>query len=443
MVSKKKQKKQLVNKFIQIFLSTFALLMAVVGIGTVIYVVVMGNSIGGMLDLSKYNLTEYGAANAADPDGEDIFGDKKLTTFAVFGVDEDSYRTDVTMVVFFHHESGKVDIVSVPRDTKVKIPDDMYSKIKERRSDVNQVVKINGIPAYVTEDRNEASVEVLESNLGIPIDYYVNVKLDVFRYIVDTIGEIKIDIPVDMKYSDPLQDLNINLKKGEQYINGAQAEQLVRFRSGYASGDVGRVEMQQVFMKAFVEQLLNTKNRLNMVNVVGAVLVKVDTNFENAVDYLIFLDRIKPENFVMHMLPRDPSDKGGSYYIYDYDATKELLDKIINEPFLASDNIEEAVIEVSPEEIIDIKSLTISVQNGTNIKGLAGKTSNKLKEQGYDPIEAIDYEEKPVEKTKIYVPIPEAYEELKAQFKDSEMVIQPELMDQTHQIIIVLGNTEE
>ena len=443
MVSKKKQKKQLVNKFIQIFLSTFALLMAVVGIGTVIYVVVMGNSIGGMLDLSKYNLTEYGAANAADPDGEDIFGDKKLTTFAVFGVDEDSYRTDVTMVVFFHHESGKVDIVSVPRDTKVKIPDDMYSKIKERRSDVNQVVKINGIPAYVTEDRNEASVKVLESNLGIPIDYYVNVKLDVFRYIVDTIGEIKIDIPVDMKYSDPLQDLNINLKKGEQYINGAQAEQLVRFRSGYASGDVGRVEMQQVFMKAFVEQLLNTKNRLNMVNVVGAVLVKVDTNFENAVDYLIFLDRIKPENFVMHMLPRDPDDKGGSYYIYDYDATKELLDKIINEPFLASESIEEAVIEVSPEEIVDIKSLTISVQNGTNIKGLAGKTRDKLKEQGYNPIEAIDYEKKPVEKTKIYVPIPEAYEELKAQFKDSEMVIQPELMDQTHQIIIVLGNTEE
>lgn len=464
----RKQKKRLINKFIQVFLTTFALLMIVIGIGTVIYVVVSQQNISKPTESSNYQLAEHLVKQAVD--GEDFdnpLDDKKLTTFAVFGVDKDNYRTDVNMIVFFNHETAKIDILSVPRDTQVKIPDEIYAKIQSRRSDVNQIVKINEVPAYVIEDRNETSVAVLENSLGIDIDYYVNMNLDVFRFIVDEIGLITVDIPMDMEYSDPDQDLFINLKAGEQQLNGAQAEQLIRFRSGYGTGDIGRIGMQHEFMMAFADQLLSTRNRLNMVNILTGIMVRVDTDFMNAVDYLIYLDQINPESFEMHMLPGKADNSKRSYYIYDYDLTKALLNEIVNEPYTVAaaegdsaagtegdtttdssegNTSQDPVVDVEPETIIDVKNLTISVQNGTNVGGYAGGVMDQLNDAGYDVLEAINYpgkaEEGIVSVTRLIVPAEEAFEELKTFFDDPEMELKPAMMDEEVQIIVVLGESD-
>lgn len=427
-MASKKYKKRLVNKFIQVFLTTFALLMIVIGIGTIIYVVVSQQNISRPIGSDNFSETEYPTDTVID--GEIVknpLGEKKMTTFAVFGVDKDQYRTDVNMIVFFNHETAEVDILSIPRDTQVKIPDEIYEKIQSRRSDVNQIVKINEVPAYVVDDRNETSVAVLEKSLGVDIDYYVNMNLDVFKFIVDEIGEITVDIPFDMEYSDPYQDLYINLPAGEQKLNGAQAEQLIRFRSGYGTGDIGRIEMQHNFMNAFTKQLLTTKNRLNMVNILAGIMVRVDTDFNNAVDYLIYLDQMTSESFDMHMLPGRADESARSYYIYDYNATKLMLNDIVNEPYVdGGENVEggeeaqvqetDPVLDVTPEEIIDVKSLAISVQNGTRVGGYAGSTMTDLKDAGYNAVEAIDYEEKPVDDTRIIVPAEEVFEELKTFF---------------------------
>lgn len=447
-MASKKYQKRLLNKFIQVFLTTFALLMIVIGIGTIMYVVVSQKNISNQADTSDFSSTLYPKDEVIDGKVvESAFGEKKMTTFAVFGVDEDLYRTDVNMIVFFNHETAKVDILSVPRDTQVKIPDEIYETIQSRRSDVSQIVKINEVPAYVIEDRNETSVAVLEKSLGVDIDYYINMNLDVFKFIVDEIGNITVDVPMDMVYNDPVQDLYINLKAGEQEINGAQAEQLIRYRAGYGTGDIGRIEMQHEFMKAFAKQLLTDKNRLNMVNILGGILVKVDTNFMNAVDYLIYLTEITPDSFEMHMLPGHADDSVRSYFIYDYEATKVILNDIINEPYAETINVEtgepqvveELPVDVEPEVIIDVKSLSISVQNGTNSGGFAGGTKDKIVKAGYNAVEAIDYGEKPVNTTRILVPAEEVFEELKVFFDEPEMVLAPAMMDAEIQVIIILG----
>lgn len=449
MVDRKNQKRML-GKFVQVFLTTFALLMIVIAIGTVVYVVVAQKKINTPLGTPNFSDTVYGDDTVVDGEiVESALNDKKITTFAVFGVDKDNYRTDVNMLVFFNHETAEVDIISIPRDTRVKIPDELYAEIAARRSDVSQIVKINEVPAYIIDDRNEASVAVLEKSLGVDIDYYVKMDLDVFKKIVDTIGEITVTIPFDMEYSDPNQDLYISLKAGEQQINGAQAEQLVRFRSGYGNGDIGRIEMQHNFMKAFVKQLLTTKNRLNMLNIVGDVLLRVETNFEEAVDYLVFLDDIDPEKFEMHMLPGNADDSSRSYYIYDYDATKLLMNDIVNDPYLLAENEGEVlaedlepVLDIQPEVIVDVDSMTMQVLNGTNISKIAGIATTMLEDEGYTLLLADNYEGDSVDRTMIMVPYEEAYEALKGYFLNPEMVLKESMVDEEAQIVIVLGTDD-
>lgn len=449
----RKTQKRMLSKFIQVFLTTFALLMIVIAIGTVIFVVVSERSISTPRRDSEFKgNTEYPSDTVVDGEIVDNpFNDKKITTFAVFGVDKENYRTDVNMLVIFNHETADIDIISIPRDTRVMIPDDIFEQIQSRRNDVSQIVKINEVPAYVVEGRNEASVAVLEKSLGIDIDYYINLKLDVFRYIVDTIGEINFEVPFDMTYQDPAQDLFINLKAGQQQLNGAQAEQLIRFRAGYSDGDLGRIEMQHEFMKAFINELLTLKNRLNMLNIVGGILLRVETNFEEAVEYLIYLDEIDPDNFRMHTLPGHSEESSRSYFIYDYDATKDLLNDIVNDPYILeqeqaaeSENaIEpEPVVDIEPEEIKDVSSLTMQVLNSTDIKGVAGAATGLLESNGYRMIEADNYGEDTLSMTRITVPYVEAYDELSQYFVETEMILRESIINEEPQVIIVLGQKD-
>lgn len=460
-MANKRNQRRMLSKFIQVFLTTFALLMIVVAMGTVFYVTVSQRNINTpAANPNFFGNTAYEEEQVID--GVTMTGplkEKKMTTFAVFGVDAGrgdgtrGYRTDVTMLVFFNHETAAIDVLSVPRDTMVKIPDELYEPIKARRSDVNQVMKINEVPAYILDDRNKASVAVLEKSLGVDVDYYVNMDLDFFKKLVDMIGGVEFNVPRDMVYQDPEQDLYINLSAGQQTLYGSHAEQLVRYRKGYSNGDVGRIEMQHQFMTAFVQKLLNTKNRLNMVNIVGEAIKYVQTDFDQAVAYLTFLDDIKPDKVTMHTLPRSAEDTGGAYYIYDYDATKLLLNQIINDPYRAevaqeegeevpAEEVTEPVVDVEPEEIINVKAYTVQVLNGTNISGIAGKTTTMLKEQGYKTLDADNHSEKGFEETRIMVPHEEIYEALKEHFTKPVMVLNETLLEEEAQVLVVLGTVD-
>lgn len=418
-----------------------------IAIGTGGYILLAKGNIALPTNSSNYSNSQNLVGGKDGEAVDKLLTDKKLTTFAIFGVDRDGYRTDVTMLAFFNHHDASFDIVSVPRDTQVKIPDDIYADIKSRRSSVPQIIKVNEVPAYVNENANETSVAVIEASLGVDIDYYVNIDLSAFRFIVDQVGDVTVDIPMDMYYQDPEQGLNINLKKGIQTLNGAQAEQLIRFRSGYGTGDIGRIGMQHEFMKAFMEQLLTTKNRLNMVNIISAIMLKVDTDFVTALDYLVFLDKVSADKITMHMLPGEVKNSGRSYFIYDYDESKVLFNDIINKPYIdaqlatgeAGNTQAQAVVDVIPEEIVDVKSMKISVQNGTITSGLAGKYQGIIGKEGYQVVEAINYPTKPVERTILIVPHQVAFNELKVFFDDPILQLDTAMKDADIQVVVVLG----
>jgi len=465
---KKSRQVHLINKFIKIFVLSFALFVIIAALGTVGYVQVASSNIMKQLSNNPVTSRGEGIDDILGEEEASILNSKKITTVAIFGVDAQGYRTDVNMVAFFHHKTGEIDIVSIPRDTKVKIPDDIFKEINETRSGVKQNEKISSIPAYVSANRrNEVSVSVIESVFGIDIDYFVNMDLNGFKYIVDAIGPIMVDVPMDMEYIDMAQEpaLIINLKAGLQPLNGAQSEQLIRYRYGYSNADIGRIETQHAFMKAFMNKLLEPEKRINMVGILETVLVYITTDFEDAVDYLIYLDDISADKITMTTLPGGGSPHDGSY-VYDVAGTKALFESIINKTYSGElaekeitgdsessettdltgdgiiDNGENTIIEVEPIEQIDIATYTISVQNATTVSGLAGRTQDRLIEAGFNVKEVGNYETRPIDRTIIKVPVREIGETLANYFNNPEVFVDENLEGAEIQVIIAIGTND-
>ena len=151
------------------------------------------------------------------------------------------------MIAHLDVNTHETALLSIPRDTVVP------------RSD-GGIMKINS----VYNGGKEAGMERLETRLaamlGFEMDGYVLVDLEAFQKTVDLIGGVRFDVPQDMYYVDASQDLSIDLKQGEQLLNGEQAMGLVRYRKGYASQDIQRTKVQQDFLKALAKQCVKIGN---------------------------------------------------------------------------------------------------------------------------------------------------------------------------------------
>lgn len=160
---------------------------------------------------------------------------------------------DTMMLVSYDVTNQNLNVMSIPRDTMVNVPWD--------------VKKINSVYNYYGGD--EKGIKALDGEisdlLGFVPDYSVIVEWEAVGKLVDAIGGVEFDVPLDMNYEDPYQDLSIHVNKGLQTLNGEQAMGVIRWRhnnsgGGYASGDLGRIETQQAFLKAVIKQLLQVKN---------------------------------------------------------------------------------------------------------------------------------------------------------------------------------------
>ncbi len=416
---------KLLGKFLKVFFVAFGGALIVIVIGTYMASLVSKSNIATQVKTKDFSNKPL-ETKATE---EDALANKKMTTVALFGVAGDSVKTDVNMLIFFNHETFNIDVISIPGETRVKIPDPVFEQIKSERAGAEQIVKLNEVPTMVKSGLNETSVAVLEKSLGVNVDYFVNMNMEAFRKAVDIVGDVTVNVPMDMEYTDNSAELYINLKAGENTLNGAQAEQLVRFVSGYSDGEIGRIDTQKSFMKAFLKQLLNKKNRVNSINILTEVLHYVQTDFDTVMDYLVYVDKVNEENFRFHTLPGKLEEERG-YYIYDLDKTKDLIGKILNNE------------EILPEVIIEVKELPISVQNGTNIVGLAGRTAERLTNMGYNVAEITNYTDNTVEHSKIIVENEIIFEDLAPYFNKPEMRINEELKNSEYKIIIVLGTED-
>ena len=162
-------------------------------------------------------------------------------TFLLLGTDDGNGNADTIMVVSFDTRNSKVGVISIPRDTLVDEP--------------RKVKKING--AYGIGGVQELKEEVSEL-VGFPIDHTIKVDLAAFVDLVNELGGVDFYVPCDMSHNDGAGFI-IDLKEGQQTLDGHQALQLVRFR-GYASADLGRIQTQQNFLIAMAKKTLKASN---------------------------------------------------------------------------------------------------------------------------------------------------------------------------------------
>ena len=171
--------------------------------------------------------------------------DLKEIKVLVLGVstDLDSELTDTIMVASYNPNTQKANLLSIPRDTFTG----KNSKKAIASQKINSLYNINRTP--------EKTLAAINELTGLDIKYYVVVKTEALIKLVDAIGGVTFNVPIDMKYDDPTQDLHINLKAGEQVLNGDKAEQLLRWRhsnnikgvgmttypSEYGNDDFGRM----------------------------------------------------------------------------------------------------------------------------------------------------------------------------------------------------------
>ena len=175
-------------------------------------------------------------------------------TILVSGVDDGNGGSDTNILMAVDTVNGYVYGASIPRDSKAIIGGKAH--------------KINY--AY-----NKGGTELLASTvseqLGIPVDYTVCVNLQGFTALVDAIGGVDFEVPINMDYDDPIQGLSIHFKKGMQHLSGADALRVVRFRhnndgTGYGSEDLGRMQTQQKFLKAVAKKMFSAGNILTKVD---------------------------------------------------------------------------------------------------------------------------------------------------------------------------------
>ena len=211
---------------------------------------------------------------------------KDFYTFLIMGRDNVGLNTDIIILLSFDIDNGSINILQIPRDTYMEVDSSPF-KINAAFAIMHNRAYNNG-ESDIDDAAMHGFISLLEQNLFIKIDNYALCDLSGFRNIIDIIGGVKMDIPYNMNYDDPDQDLHINLKKGIQTLDGEKAEQFIRFRSGYIEGDIGRMDAQKLFISAFIKQLKSSISINTLTGIADEAIDNVRTSMSIA-DIIYFV----------------------------------------------------------------------------------------------------------------------------------------------------------
>jgi LCP family protein required for cell wall assembly len=238
----------------------------------------------------------------------------------ILGGDKVNNNSDTMMLANFDPVTCKINIMSIPRDTKVKI--------EKKTRKINYAFPHGGI---------DLTVQTVSELLDVNIKYYVFVDTAVFREIIDQLGGVDYYIPADLNYDDPTQNLHIHLKKGQQRLNGTQAEHYVRFRHPnkwtkevkqyYDGSDLKRMEVQQAFIKEVMRQKLNLQSLPKLNGVINVVFKNIETNFSlnEIIKMTSYVSKFKTENLTFIPMPGKPYDATPWYYLCDVESARKII----------------------------------------------------------------------------------------------------------------------
>lgn len=241
---------------------------------------------------------------------DDIF------SLMVVGKDRVSSLADVIMLVSFNRTDDTICVLQIPRDTYADYGNDNY-------------YKVNGALRTLGAD---GMCDFFERSFGIHLNGYISLDLEGFRNAVDAVGGVEVTIEKDLKYNDPSQGLYINLSKGRQVLDGKKAEMLVRYRSGYARGDLDRLDTQKRFLMEMFLGLKREVNLLNAYELANTVLpyIETDVNASELISVALSGIFVDDEDICFATLPGEAavSDiSGGSFFVMSKPSSKELVSR--------------------------------------------------------------------------------------------------------------------
>jgi LCP family protein required for cell wall assembly len=235
------------------------------------------------------------------------------------GVGEETYqgvRTDTMMLVRVDSREAKVNLLSIPRDSRVFIAGtDHIDKI-------NAALPLGGV---------ETAVTTVEQTFGVDVTNYVIINIRGVRDVVDAVGGLDLYIEKPMRYTDHTAHLSINLQPGQQHLNGKQAEGFLRFRHD-ALGDIGRVRRQQQFVSAFSQAIKDPAILLQIKPLLdaGNTFLKTDLSPTDLIQLVLFAKDLNRSDIQAATLPGHPAMMGGaSYWVIDTAATETMLNRMI------------------------------------------------------------------------------------------------------------------
>jgi LCP family protein required for cell wall assembly len=234
--------------------------------------------------------------------------------------------TDTMLLLRFNPETQRTIVLSIPRDTRTYVQGHGVTKIN--------AANVYGGPAL-------SAVAISELLGGVGIDRYVRINVQGVEKLVDALGGLTIKVPKDMKYQDDSQHLYINLKAGKHHLNGNQVMQLLRFRYD-GLGDIGRIQRQQLVMRALVEQALNPLTIARLPQIISVVQSHLDTNLsvEELFALASFASGTKRSQMQTLTLPGDFSSSDAydtSYWLPDRDRIQLMMSR----HFDLADNIKQ------------------------------------------------------------------------------------------------------
>ncbi|RII32556.1 LytR family transcriptional regulator [Clostridium chromiireducens] len=277
-------------------------------------------------------------------------------------------RTDTIMVANYNPQNKKMHLVSIPRDTLINV--------NGKNAKINSLYAIGGYPKIKSE---------VEKLLNVNINYIVKIDYNAFREIIDAIGGIEMKIDRNMIYDDEGQNLHINFKAGETVtLDGKKAEEFFRWRknndgSGFANGDLDRIENQQKFISKVIEKCTSPFIMFRVPKIMSALGDNIETNMSSfeVLNYGLKFTNIKKENTIMATSAGTPKTiNGESFLIFDKSANKDILSSLVS-----------SVSSKSLPENISKDDIRIKILNATKINGLAAKEEKELNSMGYKKID--------------------------------------------------------
>ena len=282
--------------------------------------------------------------------------------------------TDTLILASYDPKDQSAALLSIPRDTF----------IGDYKSSATSWDKINAV--YQTENGPQKLMKYVTDITGINVKYYLMVDTEALKVLVDEIGGVTFNVPIDMDYDDSSQDLYIHLKAGEQLLDGDKAEQVVRFRhnndgstypSEYGQEDIGRMKTQREFLKTLAKKLLswNSVTKINNLLDIAEQYVETNLDFKAVKDYIPYAVEFNINNLKTAVLPGVPEFAN---VVWIYSSDKEETKKVVNKLFF---NINEEEYEVSDEEKEEIR---IELLNGIGNEERFDEVSDTLKRMGYN-----------------------------------------------------------